>query len=193
VGDARALAPTIIAAQGAALVIDVLRDGRPLTVTAPGVTQESPPLALAGLGIATTGYVWRLPNPGPALAGGLARTGSVIEANVRSIVEIVMGIRSLSELAGPVGIAEFSGDTVLSYGILGLLILTAFLSVNVGVVNLLPIPMLDGGHLVFMAIEAARRKPLSPRVMKICSLGGFWALMVLLLVVTGHDLIKLAF
>ena len=68
----------------------------------------------------------------------------------------------------------------------------ALLSINVGVINLLPIPVLDGGHLVFMGIEVLRGKPLSARVVKVCSIGGLCALMVLLVLVTGHDLLKLA-
>ena len=66
-----------------------------------------------------------------------------------------------------------------AYGFIGLLMLMALLSINVGVINLLPIPVLDGGHLVFMAIEVLRGKPLSPRVVKVCSIGGLCVIMVL--------------
>ena len=64
------------------------------------------------------------------------------------------------------------------------------LSVNIGIVNLLPIPVLDGGHLVFLAIEAGRSRPLSPRVLKFCSLGGLLAILVIFVLITGHDLAR---
>ena len=66
--------------------------------------------------------------------------------------------------------------------------LMALLSINVGVINLLPIPVLDGGHLVFMGIEVLLGKPLSARVVKVCSIGGLCVIAVLVLLVTGHDL-----
>jgi regulator of sigma E protease len=87
--------------------------------------------------------------------------------------------------------AEVSGKAFVERGILAVIALMAVLSVNIGVVNLLPIPVLDGGHLVFLGIEAMRRRPLSPRVLQFCSLGGLAALLVIFVLVTGHDLVRL--
>jgi regulator of sigma E protease len=144
-----------------------------------------------GLGIAAVS-VERMPiDPVAAVVEGTRFTGTFIAASVDGIVEIVTGQRRLDDLAGPVRIAEVSGKALIERGLVALLVLMAVLSVNVGIVNLLPIPVLDGGHLVFLAIEAVRSRPLSPRVLKFCSLGGLAALLVIFVLVTGHDLARL--
>ena len=145
----------------------------------------------AGLGVAAVAAE-RLPiDPAAAVVESTKITGAFIVASVDGIVEIVTGQRRLDDLAGPVRIAEVSGKAFVERGFVALLILMAVLSVNVGIVNLLPIPVLDGGHLVFLAIEAVRSRPLSPRVLKFCSLGGLAALLVIFVLVTGHDLARL--
>lgn len=192
VHDGRQLGQLLSEAGNRPIVIDVMRGDALMTMTARGVAVDKTNKALSAFGIATKGYVWRWANPIPALGTGLSQAGGFVQRHFTSMVEIATGVRPLSELAGPVGIAEVSGDTFLAFGVMGLVILTALLSINVGVVNLLPIPMLDGGHLMFMGVEVLRGKPLSPRVIKVCSLGGLCALMALLLLVTGHDLFRLA-
>ena len=117
-------------------------------------------------------------------------TGQFVAANVAGIGEIITGKRQFDDLGGPIRIAEVSGQTFVELGFGALVLLTALLSVNIGVVNLLPIPVLDGGHLVFLAIEAGRSRPLSPRVLKFCSLGGLLAILVIFVLVTGHDLAR---
>jgi regulator of sigma E protease len=186
------LARQLQEAAGADVVFGVIRGGETATLTLAGYPVGKPGTILPGIGIATTGRVWQLADPLPALAIGIERTWSFIESNGAGLAEIVTGARPLTDLAGPIGVAEVSGDTVAAYGFFGFLMLTALLSINVGVVNLLPIPVLDGGHLVFMSIEVIRGKPLSPRVVKFCSIGGLCVLLALLVLVTGHDLLKLA-
>ena len=117
-------------------------------------------------------------------------TGQFLADNVAGVAEIASGRRSLDDLAGPVQIAQISGETFIDLGFGALVLLTALLSINIGFVNLLPIPVLDGGHLVFLAIEFFRRRPLSPRVLKICSLGGLFAMLVIFVLVTGHDIAR---
>jgi regulator of sigma E protease len=117
-------------------------------------------------------------------------TGQFIAANVTGITEIITGQRHFDELGGPIRIAEVSGQTFIQLGFGALVLVMALLSVNIGIVNLLPIPVLDGGHLVFLAIEAGRSRPLSPRVLKFCSLGGLLAILVIFVLVTGHDLAR---
>jgi len=192
VEDARILAQMLIGAGDKAIELDVMRGDALLILPTHGVAADRPDKALSSFGIVTSGTAWRLANPIPSLQVGLSHTLGFVQRNFTGLVEIATGVRPLSELAGPVGIAGVSGDTFLAFGLMGLIILTALLSINVGVVNLLPIPMLDGGHLMFMGVEVLRGKPLSPRVIKVCSLGGLCALMALLLLVTGHDLFRLA-
>ncbi len=186
------LAQELRAAAGADAVLGVIRGGSATTLTLSGYSINETGSVLAGIGMGTTGYDWTLANPIPALSTGSERTIGFIGGNAVGLVEIAAGERPLTDLAGPISIAGISGDTMHAFGFLGLMMLMALLSINVGVVNLLPIPVLDGGHLVFMGIEVLRGKPLSARVVKVCSIGGLCALLGLLVLITGHDLLKLA-
>jgi len=78
--------------------------------------------------------------------------------------QIISGRRPLSELGGPLKIAKVSGEA-MSLGILTFISLAALISINLGFINLLPIPMLDGGHLLLYGIEAIRRRPATPQVL----------------------------
>jgi regulator of sigma E protease len=144
-----------------------------------------------GLGVAAAAAERIAADPAAAIIESTKITSGFIVASVNGLVEIVTGQRRLEDLAGPVRIAEVSGKAFVERGFVALMVLMAVLSVNVGIVNLLPIPVLDGGHLVFLAIEAVRSRPLSPRVLKFCSLGGLAALLVIFVLVTGHDLARL--
>lgn len=128
--------------------------------------------------------------PATAIVESARLTGQFVASNVAAIGEIITGERNFDELGGPIRIAEVSGQTFIELGFGALVLLTALLSVNIGIVNLLPIPVLDGGHLVFLAIEAGRSRPLSPRVLKFCSLGGLLAILVIFVLITGHDLAR---
>jgi regulator of sigma E protease len=191
VDNAVMLAQKLRDAAGVDAVLGVIRGESATTVTLTGYSIDETGSVLTDIGLETTGYVWTLANPLPALTSGIERTWSFVGANAAGLVEIAAGSRPLTDLAGPISIAGVSGDAVTAYGFFGFVMLMALLSINVGVINLLPIPVLDGGHLVFMGIEIMRGKPLSARVVKVCSIGGLCALMVLLVLVTGHDLLKL--
>jgi len=129
-------------------------------------------------------------SPATAIVASAKITGSFVASSVGGIAEMITGQRYLDDLAGPVRIAEVTGQMFIERGFGGLIVLIAVLSVSIGIVNLLPIPVLDGGHLVFLAIEAGRSRPLSPRVLKFCSLGGMLAILVIFVLVTGHDLVR---
>ena len=174
------------------LDIVVQRGDHLVTVTAQGVAAGKLAEVLNVFGISTKGHLWRLANPIPVLQTGISHALSFVQGNFTGLAEIASGQRPLADLTGPVGIAGFSGDTFMSYGLLGLTILTALLSINIGVVNLLPIPVLDGGHLMFMLFEVLLGRPLSPRIIKVCSWGGLCVMMALLLLITGHDIFRLA-
>jgi regulator of sigma E protease len=128
--------------------------------------------------------------PAKAVVESAKLTGQFVASNIAAIGEIITGRRQFDDLGGPIRIAEVSGQTFIELGLGALVLLTALLSVNIGIVNLLPIPVLDGGHLVFLAIEAGRSRPLSPRVLKFCSLGGLLAILVIFVLITGHDLAR---
>jgi regulator of sigma E protease len=192
VANAHVLARLLLESAGKSVQLGIVRNDMPVMLSLSGYGSGEPGKMLSVVGIETTGYSWSLVNPLRALTMGIERTLSFIEASAVGLAEIATGNRPLTDLAGPITIADISGDTASAYGFAGLIMLMALLSINVGVVNLLPIPVLDGGHLVFMTIELLRGKPLSPRVVKVCSVGGLCVILVLLVLVTGHDLLKYA-
>ncbi|MDP7693589.1 MAG: RIP metalloprotease RseP, partial [Vicinamibacterales bacterium] len=107
-----------------------------------------------------------------------------------AVGQIVTGQRSTDELGGPLRIAQMSGQ-VAQGGLVDLLFFTAVLSINLGLINLFPIPMLDGGHLVFYLIEAVRGRPLGPRAQEYGFRIGLALVLTLILFVTFNDLIHL--
>jgi regulator of sigma E protease len=101
--------------------------------------------------------------------------------------QIITGRRSLKELGGPLKIAQIAGQQA-SLGLLDFVSLVALISINLGFINLLPVPVLDGGHLVFYAAEAIRRRPLSERAQEWAFRGGFALVLALLITLTVNDL-----
>jgi regulator of sigma E protease len=120
----------------------------------------------------------------PEAVGITART---VENTAVGLWQIISGRRPLEELGGPIKMAQVAGQ-VASIGIWEFVQLLAFFSINLGFINLLPVPMLDGGHLALYAVEAARRRPLGERSQEWLFRGGLAALMTLMLVATFNDL-----
>ena len=101
--------------------------------------------------------------------------------------QIVTGRRSIKELGGPLKIAQVAGQQA-TLGLLAFVSLVALLSINLGFINLLPVPMLDGGHLLFYGIEAARRRPVGPEAQEWAFRGGLAFILALLVFTTVNDL-----
>ncbi|MCT4656057.1 MAG: RIP metalloprotease RseP [Cohaesibacter sp.] len=99
---------------------------------------------------------------GEALVGGVQETYFIIERTLGYIGRIFIGKEDADQLGGPIRVAQVSGQ-VATLGVAALLNLAGMLSVSIGLINLFPVPMLDGGHLMFFAIEAVRGKPLSEK------------------------------
>lgn len=118
---------------------------------------------------------------------GVRETGNIVAMMGEGIGEIVTGSRSVKELGGPLAIARVSGSQ-LAAGWSSFLFLVALISINLGFINLLPVPILDGGHLFFYAIEGIRRRPVGPRVQEWAFRGGLLAILALMLLVTFNDL-----
>lgn len=118
---------------------------------------------------------------------GLSRTAQIVRGTVEGLQRIILGRIPVSELGGPLKIAKISGES-LAMGPLELVGLIAFMSINLGFINLLPVPVLDGGHLLFYAVEAVRRRPVEPQVMEWAYRGGLIAIVALMLFVTFNDL-----
>jgi regulator of sigma E protease len=117
----------------------------------------------------------------------VVQTGNVLRQQMIGLGQIISGRRPLSELGGPLKIAKVSGEA-MSLGILTFISLAALISINLGFINLLPIPMLDGGHLMLYAIEAVRRRPATPQVQEWAFRAGFAMLAGFMIMVTFNDL-----
>jgi regulator of sigma E protease len=118
---------------------------------------------------------------------GLRMTGDIVQMTVDGLGQIITGRRSVAELGGPLKIAQVSGER-LAMGPTEFVFLIALISINLGFINLLPVPVLDGGHLLFYAVEAVRRRPVEPQVMEWAYRGGLIAILALMLLVTLNDL-----
>ncbi len=118
---------------------------------------------------------------------GVQETISTLDRMIGGLWQIITGRRSVDELGGPIKIAQVSGQ-VATMGWLAFLNFVALISINLGFINLLPIPMLDGGHLTFYALEAIRRKPTSPRVMEFAFRSGLALVFGLMVFTTLNDL-----
>lgn len=117
-------------------------------------------------------------------------TKDIISSMGTTLKYLFTGKLGVNDLSGPVGIYEVV-DEQAQYGISSLLYLLAYLSINVGVINLIPFPAFDGGHILFLLIEKIRRKPVSNNVEATITGIGFICLILLMIYVTCHDVINL--
>lgn len=172
--------------------VDFLRGGKPMTAVAQlkmttdrdsfGNEQRR---ALLGV-LPVSGHVVSV-SPAGALNTAVKQTVRVVTLTGKAIWQIVTGARSAKDLSGPLKTAQFSGEQT-SLGPIPYLGFLAFVSINLGFINLLPIPMLDGGHLLFYAIEGVRRRPLQPQAQEWAFRTGLAALLALMIFVTLNDL-----
>ncbi len=120
---------------------------------------------------------------------GVTESWFVIDQSLTYLYRVVVGVESTDQLGGPIRIAQVSSQ-VASLGIIELIRWAAIISVSIGFINLFPIPLLDGGHLVFFAIEAIRGKPLSDRVLEIGYRLGFAAIGMLMIFTVWNDIVR---
>jgi regulator of sigma E protease len=125
-----------------------------------------------------------------ALASGAYESWYVVDDTIAYLVKIVRGHASADQLGGPIRIAQVAGQ-VATAGFVPILRLAALLSVSIGLLNLFPIPLLDGGHLLYYAIEAARGRPLSERAQEYGFRFGLAVVLLLMLFATYNDLLHL--
>src|SRR5690554_1026958 len=122
---------------------------------------------------------------------GAQRTWELMVLSVKMIGKLLTGTVSVSNLSGPVAIAEGAGATA-SYGFVYFLGFLALISVNLGIINLVPLPVLDGGHLAFLAIEGVRGKPVSERVQEVCYRIGGILIFALMAIAISNDILRLS-
>jgi regulator of sigma E protease len=182
----------VMTSTGAPVALDIVRAGQPLRVMitpkmvetvdrfgnvnrVPQLGLLSPPEAVRQVGI------------GEAVHWAVLDTWAITVAIGRTIRQVITGERALADMGGPVQTAKIAGEQA-SLGFAQVVRFIAFFSINIGFINLLPIPMLDGGHLLLYGIEAVRRRPLADAVQQWAFMSGFAALMSLMLVLTWHDM-----
>ena len=139
------------------------------------------------LGISSGQAVVERRGPVSAVRHAVVETWNTVRMMADTLAQIITGRRAIDELGGPIKIAQFSGQSA-SLGLPSLIGFIALISINLGFMNLLPIPMLDGGHLFLYALEGIRRRPLNPRVQEWAFMSGFALLMSLMLFLTWNDL-----
>jgi regulator of sigma E protease len=161
-------------------------------------------LGRVGLAFADTPVTVRRYGPVAAVAGGVEQTADVINTTVFYIGRMVSGREKADQLSGPLGMAQISGEltkqnaevskdlsTFVRNGLLTMVVLIANISVGIGFLNLLPVPVLDGGHLLFYAYEAVARRPLAAKVQAAGYRVGLALVLGLMLFATWNDLQRL--
>jgi regulator of sigma E protease len=184
------------ASEGRALLFEVWREGQALDFA---VVPRRTDLPAEGGGFETS---WKVglggglafeverttPSPGAALAGAVGQLGFVLSSSLQGMWSMVTGAISTCNLSGPVGIAEASG-AMASQGPASFLWFLAVLSAAVGLMNLFPIPVLDGGHLVFHAWEALTGRPPGERALRALVSIGLTAILALTVFAVANDLV----
>ena len=180
---------------GVPMAIVVRRDGRELALdVTPARTELTDRFGnhyqIGLLGIARSGMEYVKRDPATALLQAGTETWDLSAATLKAIWQIVIGTRATDELGGPLRIAQMSGE-VAQGGVVAVLWFMAVLSINLGLINLFPVPVLDGGHLLFYAAEAVRGKPLGQRAREYGFRIGLALVLTLMVFATWNDLVHL--
>jgi regulator of sigma E protease len=185
---------------GEPLKIVIERNGQPVTLTATPQLKEikdnfgnSHRLGVLGISRSMAAGDIKTQKFGPLMAVvmGAKETWFVVDRTLSYLGGVFTGREPADQLGGPIRIAQVSGQ-VASAGFVALIHLTAVLSVSIGLLNLFPIPLLDGGHLLFYGIEAARGRPLSERAQEVGFRIGLAIVVMLMIFATFNDILHLA-
>lgn len=197
IGDFTDLKTKVALHPGKRMVFTVERSGDtidvPLTTARAERTDSFGNIATEGLiGIAPAGGKYELEKVGilEAIPLGIKQSWDFTGMMITGITQIVTGERSVKELGGPLKIAKYSGEQ-MSLGAAAFIHFAALISLNLAFINFLPIPALDGGHLMFYAAEAIRRKPVGPQATEWAYRTGIALVLMLMVVVTFNDIVAL--
>jgi len=182
--------------QGVEIPVKVARNGEELSLRVTPTAKEVDDgmggkikIGLLGVQRSISGNaVYERKNIIEAVGLGVTETWSIITRSLSYIKGMFVGTVSTDQLAGPVGIAHLTGN-VATLGFVALVQLGAILSVSIGLINLFPIPMLDGGHLLYYLVEAVRGKALSQKTQELGFMVGFAVVVSLMLFATRNDLV----
>ncbi|MEX2146410.1 MAG: RIP metalloprotease RseP [Candidatus Rokuibacteriota bacterium] len=179
------------------LTLAVEREGKPLTLTVTpaaekdkGPTGETIEVGRIQAGIASRTHTYVADNPVMAVWNGAVWTKDMTFLTVKGLYKLVLGTIDRSNIGGPIQIASMAGQQAKE-GLGPLAMFTAIISINLAILNLLPVPMLDGGHLFFFLIEGILGRPLSLKKREAAQQLGFVLLMMLMVYALYNDLIRL--
>lgn len=146
------------------------------------------PISAIGIGPALP--EWHKINPAQAAVLSVQKTWNICADALTGIGQMIVGQRSSDELGGILSIGHMAGESAKG-GIAALLVFMAFLSINLGLINLFPIPVLDGGHLFFYAIEGIRGKPVPEKIQEYAFMAGLAFVGSIMLLSTWNDIVRL--
>ena len=180
---------------GVPMTIAIKRDGREISVQATPKKSELTDrfgnhYEVGLLGIAHKGIDYVRRDPATAILQAGEQTWDLSVSTLKAMWQIVIGTRGTDELGGPLRIAQMSGD-VAQGGFVPIIWFMSVLSINLGLINLFPVPILDGGHLLFYAAEALRGKPLGQRAQEFGFRIGLALVLTLMVFATWNDLVHL--
>ncbi|MBP7001592.1 RIP metalloprotease RseP [Amaricoccus sp.] len=192
------LRQAVLASGGATVALEVWRDGAtiPMTITpterdaddGQGGFERRVMIGVAGASL----YLPMTETPAPWTAAwlGVERVGAVISQSLNGLAHIIAGTLGAENLQGPLGIAQISGETA-SQGLVSFIALIGVISTAIGLLNLFPIPVLDGGHFVAFLIEAVRGRPPSERAMQVAMSIGLGLILLLMVFATYNDIMRM--
>jgi regulator of sigma E protease len=193
ISDGLALVEAVRASPGKNLKIDLLRNGKPLSVNVTPEEASKDGQVFGRIKVEVPMAVdMVLASHGPfaALAKGTQKTWDTSVMTLKMVGKMIVGEVSWKNVTGPITIADYAGQTA-RIGLISYLSFIAFVSISLGVMNLLPIPVLDGGHLLYYAVEVLTGRPVSERFGAIAQRAGIGILMTLMLVAVFNDINRL--
>ncbi len=189
------MAGLIVASNGHPLTFHIKRDNQDISVliipkkdVMKDIFNEEQTRYIIGV-TATGDIITRRLGVVEAFWESLGRTYFICEITIKSVVKVFQGNISAKNIGGPIFIAQVAGEQV-QQGMISLLLFIALLSVNLGILNLLPVPVLDGGHLLFFGIEAIIRRPVSIKIREVSQQVGIFLLMMLMVFVFYNDIMR---
>ncbi len=146
-------------------------------------------IALIGIKPSGNTFISKSSFPG-ALANSIRKTWEILVLTVVAVIKLIQRVIPMETIGGPILIFQMAGEQA-SIGFLNFFLFMAIININLGILNLLPIPILDGGHIVFLGIEAIRRKPLNEKVIAVAQRVGLAIILLIMAFAIYNDVIRI--
>lgn len=143
------------------------------------------------IGIKPSGGTFtRKSNPTESIINSAKRTWELTVLTIVSVIKLIQRVIPMNTIGGPIMILQMAGEQA-SLGILNFFVFMAIININLGVLNLLPIPILDGGHILFLGIEAIRKKPLEEKIVSIAQRVGIAIILLIMVFALYNDILRI--